>query len=142
MVSFDKGIIEVIMTTPPPDTVSLGKTYAVEGTVKLAAVIGAPPFVYLRVQRKEWWQPAALEQTSFLRGFASPAGGNVSINWTPSEAGKYNVALVATPAPISLPLIGVPPIMGESEIVNVTAGVEDPELTNLGITSYALVGGS
>ena len=130
-------IVKVEITTPPPDTVSVGQTYKVEGTAKIAGQIGAPPWIYLRVQKKEWWQPSALEDTEFLRGFTLPTDGNVSYDWTPAAPGKYNIALVATPAPIPLPMIGTPPIMGESETVNVTASEVERKFTDLAILSYS-----
>ena len=120
---------------------SIGETYTIEGTAKIAGLIGAPPWIYLRVQKKEWWQPSALEDTEFLRGFTLPTDGKVSYDWTPAALGKYNIALVATPAPIPLPMVGVPPIMGESETVNVSCEEALSEVIDLKITGYSLVTG-
>jgi len=133
--------VKVEITAPPPSSVNVGEAYTIEGTGKLMGQVGAPPWIYLRVQKKEWWQPSALEETEFLRGFPLPTDGRVSIDWTPAEPGKYNVALVATPAPIPLPMIGVPPIMGESDTVNVTAEELGVLIRDLKITGYGVIPG-
>ena len=137
----DLSGVDVKITTPPPSVVDVGKVYTIEGTAKIGGALGAPPWIYLRVQKKEWYQPSALEDTEFIRGYTLPTDGKVSIDWTPAEPGKYNVALVATPAPMSLPFIGVPPIMGESETVNVTCEGALSQIIDLKITSYSLVRG-
>jgi len=46
--------VATLFTIPPPETVSVGETYHIEGEAKFMGQLGAPPWVYLRVQKKEW----------------------------------------------------------------------------------------
>ena len=134
------NVVNVEMTKPPPDTVSIGSTYKIEGTATLGGEVGPPPWVYARVRKKDWYKPEIVESTDYLRGFPMPIGGSFSMEWTPEKEGIYEVTLVATPAPLALPVIGVPPITGESTTVSVTA--ESGALVKeLKIVSYELVQG-
>jgi len=135
----DIDIVNIEITTPPPAQVTVGGTYKIEGKAIVGGVIGPPPWVYAQVRKKDWLKPEIIEETIYLRGFPMPIGGGVSIEWTPNKEGIYEITLVATPAPLPLPLIGVPPITGESDMVSVTAGEAGFLFTNLEITSYQVV---
>lgn len=133
-------MVEVEITTPLPEEGILGITYKIEGSVKLFDAVGAPPWVYAEVRKKEWYKPEIIEETTYERGFPMPISGNFSIEWTPEKEGIYEVTVVATPAPLPLPVIGVPPIIGKSDMMKMTV-TEKPagEFSGLAIISYALV---
>lgn len=118
-------IVDIEITSPLPEEGVIDRTYRIEGTVKIAE-IGAPPWVYAEVKKKEWYKPEVVEETSYERGFPMPISGEFKIDWKPKKLGIYDVTIVATPAPLSLPVIGVPPILGESDMMKFTA-VEKPE---------------
>ena len=120
-------IVEVEITAPLPEEGTIDRTYRIEGTVKVFDAVGAPPFVYAEVKRKEWWKPEVVEETSYERGFPLPISGEFKIDWKPQKTGIYDVTVVATPAPLSLPAIGVPPIVGQSDIMKMTV-VEKPDV--------------
>ncbi|GAJ21853.1 unnamed protein product [marine sediment metagenome] len=58
----------------------------------------------------------------YERGFPIPITGKFSIDFKPEKEGEYEVTVVATPAPLSLPMIGVAPITGESDVMKM--GIE------------------
>lgn len=119
-------IVEIEITSPLPEEGAIDRTYRIEGTVKVAGEIGAPPFVYAEVKRKEWYKPEVIEETTYERGFPLPISGEFTIDWKPEKTGIYDITIVATPAPLSLPVIGVLPIIGKTDIMKFTA-VEKPE---------------
>ena len=133
-------IVKIEITAPLPGEGSIDRTYRIEGTVKMFDAVGAPPFVYAEVQKKEWWKPEVVEETSYERGFPLPISGEFSIDWTPTKTGIYDVTVVATPAPLSLPVIGVLPIIGKSDIMKFTAKEKAPvAFSDVKITSYEKV---
>jgi len=132
-------IVKVEITTPLPAETAVGRTYEIEGVATLINEIGPPPFLYAAIQKKEWYKPEQIEETTYERGFAVPIGGSFSIKWQPKKAGQYEVTVVATPAPLSLPVIGVPPIVGRSDMMSVTTTEELSKYTDLRIVSYGKV---
>jgi hypothetical protein len=111
-----------------PETAVVGSTYKIEGSVKVFDAIGAPPFVYARVQYKEWYKPDWAEAKEYSRGWPVPITGNFSIDFKPEKEGDYQVTVVATPAPLSLPAIGVFPTLAESDIMKVSVGQKPPAI--------------
>jgi len=134
------NVVKIEITTPLPEEGYPGTTYKIEGSVKMFDAVGAPPFVYAQVQKKEWYKPEVIEEVTYERGFPIPVTGKFTIEWRPEKLGTYEVTVVATPAPLPLPVIGVPPITGESDMMKFSA-VEKPagEYSNLKITSYEKV---
>jgi len=114
-------IVDIEITAPLPSEGAVDTTYRIEGTVKIAEKIGAPPWVYAEAKKKEWYKPEVVEETSYERGLPIPVTGKFTIDWKPKKTGIYDVTIVATPAPLSLPVIGVPPIMGKSDVMKFTA---------------------
>lgn len=133
-------VVKIEVTAPLPSEGAIDTTYRIEGTVKMFDAIGAPPWVYAEVRLKSWLRPEIIEETTYERGFPMPVTGKFTIDWKPKKTGIYDVTVVATPAPLSLPVIGVPPITGKSDIMKFTAA-EKPagEYTGLKITSYEKV---
>jgi len=119
-------LVKIEISAPLPEEGAIDRTYRIEGTVKMFDAVGAPPFVYAEIQKKDWYKPEILEETSYERGFPMPISGEFKIDWTPKKTGIYDVTVIATPAPLSLPMIGVQPIVGKSDIMKFTA-VEKPE---------------
>lgn len=115
-------IIKITITKPLPTDGTVGFTYNIEGNAILISDIGAPPWVYARVQKKDWYKPDIIEEVTYERAFPNPVKGAFRISWKTEKVGIYDVSVVATPAPISLPLIGVPPITGETPITKITIG--------------------
>ncbi|GAI83753.1 unnamed protein product [marine sediment metagenome] len=66
-------IAEIEITRPLPETCSVGLTYQLEGTVKVAG-IGAPPFVYAEVT------PLRAGEVTYERGLPKPISGEFSID--------------------------------------------------------------
>jgi len=129
-------LVKIEITTPLPAEVTVDRTYKIEGIATVTEGIGPPPFLYAEIQKKDWYKPEILEETTYERGFAIPIGGSFSIKWEPAKAGKYEVIVVATPAPLSLPVIGVPPVVGRSDMMSVTTVEELGKYTELQIVSY------
>ena len=115
-------IVAIEITEPLPETGVIDTTYKIEGTAKMLEKIGAPPWVYAQVRRKEWYKPEIAEEVSYERGFPNPITGKFSIDFKPEKEGEYEVTVVATPAPLSLPVVGVFPITGESDVMKM--GIE------------------
>lgn len=113
-------VLDIELKEPLPTEGAVGITYKLEGTVKMFDVTGAPPWVYAEVKKKDWYKPEVVEETDYKRGFPIPISGNFSIEWKPEKTGIYEVTVVATPAPLSLPLIGVPPVLGKSDMMKIT----------------------
>jgi len=134
------GIVEIEITEALPAGGSIGRTYRIEGTVKAFDVIGAPPWVYAEVRKKEWYQPGFIEETNYERGFPLPISGEFTIDWKPEKLGSYEISIIATPAPLSLPMIGVQPVVGKSDIMKIDIGEELPgNYSGVRITSYEKV---
>ena len=121
-----EGTVEVEIASPLPDEGAVDRTYRIEGTVKMFDAIGAPPWVYAEVKRKEWYKPEILEETTYERGFPLPISGEFKIDFKPDKLGDYDVSIVATPAPLPLPMIGVPPVLGRSSLMKMRVS-EKPE---------------
>lgn len=129
-------LVEIELTKAPPATANVGVTYTIEGNVKFMDVIGAPPWVYAEVQKKDWYKPEIIEETTYERGIPAPITGNFSITWKPTKTGIFEVTVVATPAPIALPVIGVPPVVGSSDMMKVTVGEIGIDVSEFKITAY------
>ncbi|MBA7654140.1 hypothetical protein ES703_62015 [subsurface metagenome] len=119
-------IVGIEITKPLPEKAVVDSIYKVEGSVKLLDAVGAPPFVYAKVRRKEWYQPEVAEEVSYERGWPVPGTGDFSIDFKPEKEGDYKVSIVATPAPIALPVAGVFPILAESDVMEVSVGEKPP----------------
>ncbi|GAH63724.1 unnamed protein product, partial [marine sediment metagenome] len=102
--------------------------YRIEGTVKIFDAVGAPPWVYAEVKKKEWYKPEAVEEVSYERGFPIPITGEFSIEFKPEEEADYEVTVLATPAPLSLPVLGLFPIVGKSDIMKIAVGEAPPSV--------------
>jgi len=120
-------IAKIEITSPLPEEGVVDRTYRIEGLVKVFDAIGAPPWVYAEVNKKDWYRPEIIEETDYKRGLPMPVSGDFKIDWKPEKTGIYEVTVVATPAPLSLPVIGVPPITGKSDMMKVTVS-EKPEV--------------
>jgi archaellum component FlaF (FlaF/FlaG flagellin family) len=118
--------VGIVISKKLPATAVVDSTYRIEGTVKLLDALGAPPFVYARVKRKEWYKPEVAEETSFERGWPEPLSGDFSVDFKPEKEGDYQVTVVATPAPIALPAVGVFPVLAESDVMKVAVGQKPP----------------
>lgn len=116
--------VKIEITAPLPSEGVIDKTYRIEGTVKMFDAIGAPPWVYAEVKKKEWYKPEAIEETDYERGFPMPISGEFKIDWKPAKLGDYEVTLIATPAPLSLPVVGVFPIVGKSAVMEISIVVK------------------
>ncbi|GAI56760.1 unnamed protein product [marine sediment metagenome] len=112
-----KEAVAIEITKPLPATGVADTTYKIEGTAKMFDAVGAFPWVYAQVRYKEWWKPEFAEEVKYERGFPNPITGKFSIDFKPEKEGEYEVTVVATPAPLSLPVIGVTPITGESVLM-------------------------
>lgn len=119
-------IVGIEITKPLPESAVVGSTYKIEGSVKVFGAVGAPPFVYAEVKRKEWYKPEFAEEASYERGWPIPVTGDFSIDFKPEKEGEYQVTVVATPAPLSLPVAGLFPILAEGDIMKVAVGQKPP----------------
>ena len=119
-------IVAIEITKPLPSTVVVGTTYKIEGTAKMLKEIGSLPWVYAEVRLKEWYKPEVAEEVSYERGFPMPITGEFSIDFKPEKEGDYEVTVLATPAPLSLPVVGVIPITGKSDTMKVAVGEKPP----------------
>lgn len=131
-------LVEIEITTPPPEEATVGTPLKIEGVAKVAEQVGPPPWVYAEVRKKDWYKPEILEETTYERGFPIPVSGTFSIEWTPAKAGIYEITVVATPAPLPLPVIGVPPITGRSDTMKVVTGAPEG-VSELKIVSYGVL---
>jgi len=120
------GIVEIEITKPLPETAVAESTYKIEGSVKVLGV-GALPWVYAEIKHKEWYKPEFAEEVEYERGFPMPISGDFSIDFKPEKEGDYEVKLIATPALLPLPAVGVWPTVGESDVVmKVAVGGKPP----------------
>ena len=130
-------LVKIEITTPLPEEWYLESTFRIEGSVKMFDAIGAPPWVYAEVKKKDWYKPEVIEEVTYERGFPVPISGDFNIDWKPRKLGTYEVTIVATPAPLPLPLIGVPPIIGRSDMMKTAISEKPPgEYAGLKIISY------
>ncbi|GAI65739.1 unnamed protein product, partial [marine sediment metagenome] len=90
------------------------------------------------MRRKEWWKPEIVEEVSYERGFPMPVTGTFSIDITPEKKSDYEVTLVATPAPLSLPVVGVFPVVGKSDMVKIR--VAEPTATDIKNIEISVIG--
>jgi len=119
-------IATIEITEPLPDTGVVDSIYKIKGSVKIFDAIGAPPWVYAEVRLKEWYKPEAAEEVSHERGFPMPITGEFTIEFKPEKEGDYEITVLATPAPLSLPVIGVFPVTGKSDVMKVAVGERPP----------------
>ena len=133
-------LVDIEITKPLPATGAIDTTYKIEGPVKMFDAVGAPPWVYAEVRRKEWWKPEFVEEVSYERGFPIPVTGSFSIDIKPEKESDYEVTVIATPAPLALPVVGVFPITGKSAMMKIRVS-EKPEgqYLDLKIVSYQKV---
>jgi len=113
-------IVTIEITNPLPETGVVDTTYRIEGAARMLDNIGAFPWVYAEVIKKDWHVPEIIEETSYERGLPMPITGDFTIDWKPEKTGIYEVTVLASPAPLSLPLIGVQPILGKSDMMKIT----------------------
>jgi len=120
------GIVEIEITKPLPEKAVAESTYKIEGSVKVLGAVGAPPWVYAEIKHKEWYKPEFAEEIEYERGFPMPISGDFDIDFKPEKEGDYEVKLIATPALLPLPAIGVWPTVGESDVMKVAVGQRPP----------------
>ncbi len=118
--------VGIEITKKLPATAVVDSTYRVEGSVKVFGAVGAPPFVYAEVKHKEWYKPEFSEEKEYIRGWPIPITGDFSIDFKPEKEGDYEVKVIATPALIPLPAIGVWPTVSESDVMKVSVGQKPP----------------
>ncbi|HUV52312.1 MAG TPA: hypothetical protein VMW64_04470 [Dehalococcoidia bacterium] len=119
-------IATIEITEPLPESGVVDSTYKIKGSVKMFDAIGAPPWVYAEVRLKEWDKPEVAEEVSYERGFPMPITGEFTIEFKPEKEGDYEITVLATPAPLSLPVIGVFPVTGKSDVMKVAVGERPP----------------
>ena len=115
----DGGFVKIEITTPLPSSGIFGITYKIEGSAKMFDIVGALPWLYAEVKKKEWYLPEIIEEVTYERGFPIPLSGDFSIDFKPEKGGDYEVTIVATPAPLPLPVVGVFPTVGESGMMKI-----------------------
>jgi hypothetical protein len=128
-------IVEIEITKPLPESAVAESTYKIEGSVKVFGAVGAPPFVYAAVQHKEWYKPDWAEDKEYLRGWPIPITGGFSIDFKPEKEGDYQVTVVATPAPLSLPVAGLFPIIAKSDAMAVSVGQKPPAVFRFAVVT-------
>lgn len=139
-----EDLVAITITEPPPSEAAAGYTQVIRGTATFTDKFAAPPFVYASIQKKDWYKPEILEKTWHERGFPMPPDGKFEIEWIPDTKGHFEVTVVATPAPLSLPVVGVFPITGKSGMYKVEVGEAPPEeerVKDFVIVSYSKNGG-
>lgn len=119
-------IVGIEITKPLPESAVAGSTYRIEGSVKVFGAVGAPPFVYAEVKHKEWYKPGFVEDKDYIRAWPIPITGGFSIDFKPEKEGDYEVKVIATPALIPLPAVGVWPTLNESDVMKVSVGQKPP----------------
>jgi len=130
-------LVDIEITKPLPETGAVDTTYKIEGTVKMFDAVGAPPWVYAEVRRKEWWKPEFIEEVTYERGFPIPVTGSFSIDIKPEKESDYEVTVIATPAPLALPVVGIFPITGKSDMMKIRiAEKAEGQFLKVEITSY------
>ncbi|MBU1067178.1 hypothetical protein KKE60_05295 [Patescibacteria group bacterium] len=121
-----EDLVKIEITKPLPETGVADSTYRIEGSVKMFDAVGAPPWVYAEVKLKEWYKPEVAEEVTYKRGLPMPVSGSFSIDFRPDKEGDYEVTVLATPAPLALPVVGVFPITGKSDMRKVAVGKRPP----------------
>jgi len=119
-------IVDIEITRPLPEKAVAESTYTIEGSVKVLDTVGAPPWVYAEIRHKEWYKPEFAEEVEYERGFPMPVSGDFSIDFRPEKEGDYEVKIIATPAPVSLPAVGIWPVIGKSDVMKVAVGEKPP----------------
>lgn len=119
-------IVGIEITKPLPAEAVAESTYRIEGAVKVFDAVGAPPWVYAEVKHKEWYKPDWAEEKEYLRAWPVPITGDFTIEFKPEKEGDYEVIVMATPAPLSLPAAGLFPILAESDNMKVSVGQKPP----------------
>jgi len=119
-------LVAIEITEPLPESGVVDSTYKIKGSVKIFDAIGAPPWVYAEVRLKEWYKPEMAEEVSYKRGFPMPITGEFTIDFKPEKEGDYEVIVLATPAPLSLPVFGVFPVTGKSDAMKIAVGERPP----------------
>lgn len=119
-------LVAIEITEPLPESGVVDSTYKIKGSVKIFDAIGAPPWVYAEVKLKEWYKPEAVEEVSYERGFPMPISGEFTIDFKPEKEGDYEVTVLATPAPLSLPVVGIFPVTGRSDVMGIAVGERPP----------------
>jgi len=122
------NVVGIEITKPLPETAVVDSTYKIEGSAKVFGAVGAPPFVYAVVKQKEWYKPEFAEDEKYIRAWPVPITGDFSIDFKPEKEGDYEVTVVATPAPLSLPAVGVSPVLAESDAMKVSVGQKPPAI--------------
>ncbi|GAI98548.1 unnamed protein product, partial [marine sediment metagenome] len=84
-------IVGIEITKPLSDKAVVDSVYKIEGAVKIFDAMGAPPFVYAKIRRKEWYKPEIAEEVSYERGWPVPGTGDFSIEFKPEKEGEYKV---------------------------------------------------
>jgi len=138
-----EDLVDITVEAPSGQAV-VGQVNHIRGRVNIADRFGAPPFVYAEIQKKDWYKPEILEKTWHERGLPKLPEGDFDIEWIPDGTGHYEITVVTTPAPISLPMVGVFPITGKSASFKVEVGEQPPEelrIKNFKITRYGKGGG-
>lgn len=122
------GIVAIEITLPLPAECSVGTVYRVEGRARLLRALPALPWIYLEINRKAWYEPEHIEKwfAEYEQGLPMPSTGNFTIDWRPEREGEYEVRAITTPAPLDLPLIGIAPITGASEVMKVAVTAAAP----------------
>lgn len=118
--------VAIEITKPLPTIGVVDTTYKIEGTAKMLENIGALPWVYAEVRLKEWYKPEVAEEVSYKRSFPMPITGEFSIDFKPEKEGDYEVTVLATPAPLSLPVVGVFPVTGKGDVMKMAVGAAPP----------------
>lgn len=132
-----EAIVDIEITAPLPSEGAVDFTYRIEGVAKMFDNIGALPWLYAEVQKKDWFKPEIIEETSYKRGFPMPISGEFKIDWKPEKEGIYDVTVIATPAPLSLPAVGVFPITGKSDVMKTTIAAKPPAGLEILACSFA-----
>jgi len=114
----EPSIVPIEITSPLPEICSAGTPYRIQGTVKLG--IGTPPWVYAKVVKP------TTGEVSYERGLPKPISGEFAVDLTFKDLGDYEVTVVTTPAPLPLPVLGVPPVVGKSGTMKVKVAAEGP----------------
>lgn len=137
------AFVDLKITQPLPDTLQVGTQYTIKGTVQIEGVVGAPPWVYARIQHHKLLTPAVIDAVEFARGLPIPITGGFSINWTPTVEGTFTYHVIATPAPFTVSTISAfadvidQPILAQSDDQTVTTQTTVPaDITGMQITSF------
>jgi hypothetical protein len=117
-------VVNIELTKELPANGVVGSSYRIEGSVKFFNTVGTPPFLYMKSQLKKWYQPEIVEDVKYERTWPTPITGKFSVDFTPEDEGDYEVTIISSPAPLTLPTVGAFPTVGESKIMEMTVGEE------------------